>query len=147
MSLTLHVEHTRIVIAVPDGDGLEVYDHPGTLRIRLRHVDAPENGQPYARESRDFLRSLCLGKVLKFTIAKWDCYGRAVTDVRLEDGRNPSTALVAAGLAWWYRKYSRNDFIGDLEKFARKNKRGLWKDPNPTPPWEYRKARKLRSQK
>jgi endonuclease YncB( thermonuclease family) len=42
-------------------------------------------------------------------------------------------------LAWHFIKYSSNQEYAALEKTARAMKVGLWKDPNPTPPWNWRK--------
>ena len=50
-----------------------------------------------------------------------------------------STHLVRAGLAWWYRQYVPKDtLLAELEAEARATKRGLWSDPAPVPPWEWR---------
>ena len=47
------------------------------------------------------------------------------------------------GWCWWYRKYAPGDTVLEgLEKEARKSKKGLWADPQPVPPWEWRKQRK-----
>ena len=68
-----------------------------------------------------------------------DRYGRTIGDVILDDGRNLSQELVKAGYAWWYRKYAPGNTV--LEKFeavAREAKEGLWNDPHPIPPWDFR---------
>jgi len=46
--------------------------------------------------------------------------------------------MVRAGLAWAYARYLRDPRIAALEREARVARRGLWRDPNPTPPWSYR---------
>jgi micrococcal nuclease len=41
---------------------------------------------------------------------------------------------------WWYRKYAPGDtMLEGLEKEAQKEKKGLWIDPHPVPPWDWRK--------
>jgi hypothetical protein len=41
---------------------------------------------------------------------------------------------------WWYRKYAPGDTVLEgLEKEAREAKKGLWVDPAPVPPREWRK--------
>ena len=48
--------------------------------------------------------------------------------------------LIKEGLAWWDRKPSpTNEGLGQLEEIARAEKRGLWADPHPVPPWEWKK--------
>ncbi len=37
-----------------------------------------------------------------------------------------------------FRKYSSDQTLAKLEADARQNRRGLWVDPNPTPPWDWR---------
>ena len=67
-----------------------------------------------------------------------DKYGRTLGDVILTDGQNVNRELVKAGLAWWYRKYSKDQSLGELETQARQAKLGLWADKDPIPPWEWR---------
>jgi hypothetical protein len=44
------------------------------------------------------------------------------------------------GWCWWYRKYAPgNTVLEGLEKEAREAMKGLWTDPHPVPPWEWRK--------
>ena len=51
--------------------------------------------------------------------------------------------LVRRGWYWWYRKYAPGDTVLEgREKEARMSKKGLWADPQPVPPWEWRKQRK-----
>ena len=71
-----------------------------------------------------------------------DRYGRTVADVILVDGRILNHELVRAGLAWRYRKYAPDiGTLAQLEAAARDAKRGLWSQPNPLPPWEWRKTK------
>ncbi len=41
-----------------------------------------------------------------------------------------------------YRRYSNDQSLSDLEEEARVARRGLWADPEPVPPWEWRTQRK-----
>jgi len=51
---------------------------------------------------------------------------------------------VTVGLAWWYRKYSREQSLGDQGRYeiaeaeARASRVGLWADDEPMAPWEWR---------
>ena len=60
----------------------------------------------------------------------------------LPDGRSLNEELVYQGLAWWYRKYSKDQSLGELEAQARQAKLGLWADTEPVPPWEWRKTKR-----
>ena len=65
--------------------------------------------------------------------------GRQTAVVILPDGRNLNHEIVKAGFAWWYRKYApKGKELEALESEARTARRGLWADPRPVPPWEYR---------
>ena len=50
--------------------------------------------------------------------------------------------LLRAGLAWHYKRYSKEEELAVLEDEARANKVGLWTDPHPVPPWEWRRIRR-----
>jgi micrococcal nuclease len=61
------------------------------------------------------------------------------------DGQDIDLAMVMAGYAWWYRNtpVNRTRGIGfstrrRVEK-AKEERRGLWADPHPVPPWVWRK--------
>ena len=75
-------------------------------------------------------------------------YGRILADVFLQDGTNVNNTLVKDGWCWWYRKYAPGDTtLEKLETEAREAKRGLWADPNPVPPWEWRKRSRYNERK
>jgi endonuclease YncB( thermonuclease family) len=59
----------------------------------------------------------------------------------LADGRNVNRELIRLGWAWWFRKYSHDVTLGTLEAEARASGRGLWADPHPIPPWEWRTSK------
>jgi micrococcal nuclease len=59
--------------------------------------------------------------------------------VMLPDGRNLNHEIVRAGFAWWFQRYALTDTeLKKLEAEAREARRGLWADPKPVPPWEWR---------
>jgi endonuclease YncB( thermonuclease family) len=69
-----------------------------------------------------------------------DKYGRTIGEVILSDGTKVNQELVKQGWCWWYRKYAPLDTeLKRLEQAAREAKKGLWADPQPVPPWEWRK--------
>jgi hypothetical protein len=53
-------------------------------------------------------------------------------------GLDVNAEQLKRGMAWVYLQYNRDKSLLALEQEARGAKRGLWTDPNPTPPWEYR---------
>lgn len=61
--------------------------------------------------------------------------------VALPDGRVAQEELLRAGLAWVYRDYCRKCvYWFNLEEEAKNAHRGLWRQNNPVPPWEWRKG-------
>jgi len=50
-----------------------------------------------------------------------------------------AVALVAQGFAWHFKRYSDDEDLSEAELAARRERRGLWSDPNPIPPWDWRK--------
>jgi endonuclease YncB( thermonuclease family) len=131
---------TGKVVGVADGDTITVLRDKTPVKIRLHGVDAPEKAQPFGEKAKQLTSSLVFGKDVRVEVVTRDKYGRTVGRVYVV---NPPACLeeelVKAGLAWWYRQYSAKDKkLAQLEEEARKAKRGLWADPNPTPPWEWR---------
>jgi methylphosphotriester-DNA--protein-cysteine methyltransferase len=86
---------------------------------------------------------MVFGKQVKVTWEKVDKYGRTVGKVFV-DGKDVNIEQIKAGLAWHYKKYADEQPAADrvtyaqAEAEARAAKRGLWQDPNPTPPSEFR---------
>jgi micrococcal nuclease len=131
------------VISVIDGDSLVVQAGRKKIEIRLFGIDCPEHDQPYGGQARRFTERAASGKDVTFVSHEMDRYGRLVAEVVLPGGRSLNHELVKAGLAWWYREYAPDDRqLKALEQEARAAKRGLWRDPNPTPPWEWRRNRR-----
>ena len=131
------------VIGVSDGDTMTVLRDQTQVRIRLYGIDCPETGQDFGSRAKQFPSELAFGKVVKVVPRDRDRYGRLVADVVLPDGRMLNDELVKAGLAWWYRQHAQNiGTLRQLEAGAREAKRGLWSQPNPVPPWEWRRTRR-----
>ena len=130
------------VVKVVDGDTIDVLQDRTTVRIRLNGIDAPEKGQAFGNRAKQFVLDVAAQQTVTVEITDVDRYGRSVGDVYLPDGRNLNREIVAAGYAWWYRKYSNDQTLGRLEEEARRDRRGLWRDKNPVPPWEWRKLKR-----
>ena len=133
------------VIAIKDGDTIEIMNEGKTLTIRLAHVDCPEikKGQPFGKAAKQFTSDLCFGQtVTVINEQKFDRYKRLIGFVTNEKGENINKELVKAGLAWHFKKYSNDASYADLESRARENKIGLWAEDDPIPPWNWRKPKK-----
>ena len=130
------------VVAIKDGDTIELLRNGQTIKVRLYGVDCPEKTQDYGQRARQFTSDLAFGKVVRLIEHNKDRYGRTVGTIILPDGRNLNEELVRNGFAWHYIAYSKDQNLANLEADARRYKRGLWAAPNPTPPWDFRKDKK-----
>ena len=131
------------VVGIADGDTITVLHDHTTIKVRLRGIDCPERGQPFGKAAKQATAAMAFRKVVTVNVRGRDKYGRTVAEVVLPDGRTLNEELVIQGLAWQYRKYSHDPRLALMEAEARGTKRGLWADPDPVPPWEWRKLRKI----
>ena len=137
----LGAEAPGIVTRVSDGDSLRVEIGTENERIRLFGIDAPEIGQEFGTEARDFVRERTAGRTVNVERIGSDSYGREVAIVRIPDGRSLNTELVRQGYAWWSRRHAPDNLeLADAEREARSHKRGLWRQAEPVPPWIWRAA-------
>lgn len=141
----LPINLTGKVIGVLDGDTIDILYDGKPLRIRLAHIDCPEirQQQPYARDAKQFTSKHCFGQIVRILHSNsFDRSKRLIGEVITNKGNNLNKDLVKAGLAWHYKKYSNSTEYNELEQNARAALKGLWSNPNPTPPWEWRRPRK-----
>jgi micrococcal nuclease len=128
------------VVSVTDGDTLTVLRNRDQIRIRLYGIDCPEPNQPFHTRATRRTAELAHGKMVTVRPVSRDRYGRLVAWVVLPGGRSLNETLVAEGLAWHFRRYApREARLAELEQAARDARLGLWRDPEPTPPWLWRR--------
>lgn len=128
------------VVSISDGDTFTLLVDNEELRIRLHGIDCPEKGQDFSEVAKKFLSDYIFNKVVTVRRMDVDRYGRTIGMVVTVDGVNVNEKLLEAGLAWHYKKYDKNDAWAKLETSARVNKKGLWAQKNPIPPWEWRQG-------
>lgn len=129
------------VVKVVDGDTLHVYSNKGTYKIRLFGIDAPERGQAYGKRAKEHLEFLVAGKQVIAIVESKDRYGRYVASVKVQS-KDVCAEMLTAGYAWHYKQYDNNKYYDELQREAKKAKRGLWLDKKPQAPWEYRKEQR-----
>lgn len=133
--------HAHQVIGIADGDTLTLLVDRQPVKIRLANVDAPEKGMPYGSRSKESLSDLCWGKDATYATQDVDRYGRVVGVVTC-GGVEANREQVARGMAHVYPRYNKDASLPALQEQARAERRGLWADPGPVAPWEWRKARR-----
>lgn len=128
------------VVVVRDGDTLDLLTADGRqVRVRLHGIDAPEFGQRFHREATAFVRDRIGGRRVRVERVDVDQFDRLIGQVWLADQRF-NAEIVRAGWAWRYRQYAPDDAeLAAAEAQAREAKRGLWADPQPLPPWVWRR--------
>ncbi|NGZ03191.1 MAG: nuclease [Nitrospira sp. WS238] len=128
------------VVGVTDGDTIKVLHEGKAERIRLSGIDCPEKKQPFGSRAKQFTSEHAFGKTVTVQPTGRAHRGRTIAEVILPNGRSLNQELLKAGLAWWFRSYSKDMRLGTLEQEARLAKHGLWADPHPVPPWEFRRT-------
>lgn len=126
------------VIRVLDGDTIEVLQEQQPVRVRLLNIDAPEKKQPFGRWSTNQLKSLLAGQSVTVSYTQTDRYGRVLGRVVTANGTEANRQQVLKGAAWVYDRYNTDNSLPALQQEAQTQKCGLWADPNPVPPWEWR---------
>jgi len=135
------------VVYVPDGDTFDVERDGKKIRVRLYGVDTPEASQRYGQNAKTFTSSQVMGKTVDVQEIAVDRYKRVVGIVSVGN-LALNLHLVQYGYAWVYHQYCKKPFCSEwakAEEVARKARRGLWKNPEPIPPWEYRRAKRGKS--
>ncbi|EBG2226453.1 hypothetical protein FHZ05_24255 [Salmonella enterica] len=138
MLSTLNQEIQGKVIRVLDGDTIEVLQDKKSVRIRLANIDAPEKKQAFGRWSTNQLKTLLAGQSVTVSYTQTDRYGRIIGRVFTTNGTDASRFMVQSGAAWVYERYNEDESLPALQREAQEQKRGLWADANPVPPWEWR---------
>jgi len=139
-SLPAFADFSAKVMEVVDGDTIILWHNNRKERVRLNGVVCPVKTQPYGGQAKRFTSFMIQGKDVTVRVVGKDQNGSTVGNVILRDGQDLNRELIKEGLAWWDRKPSpTNEGLGQLEEIARAEKRGLWADPHPVPPWEWKK--------
>jgi len=139
--LSAETVHLGKVVRIVDGDTLVLLVDEKQHKIRLSDIDTPERKQPFGTRAKEALSELAFGKQARVVEVTVDRYGRIIGRVYVGD-TDVNRELVAQGFAWVYRKYSDDAELLELEARAQEKQLGLWADPNPIPPWEWRRGRR-----
>ena len=133
-------------MGITDGDTISVLNSKTLkdVKIRLYGIDTPERGQAFGRRAKQFTSKLVYGKVVEVKVMDTDRYGRTVAMI-YADKILLNEELLKAGLAWVYYQYCHEIIChawADYQFAAKLDKRGLWRDPDRIPPWEFRRKKR-----
>ena len=124
------------VIGVKDGDTIVLHFENKPITVRLEHIDCPEKNQPFGAKAKQFVSEFCFGKTVTLI-----SNGRWIGEI-FYNNQNLGKELVRNGLAWHFKRYSKNQNYAELEIIARQKKIGLWQEENPVAPWNWRDYKK-----
>lgn len=146
------------VVGVADGDTVTVLDAQQVQhRVRLMGIDAPEKTQPFGGRAKQNLSAIVFGRQVEIDWNKRDRYGRIIGRIRAPSPecrgadcppvQDVCIAQVATGFAWHFKHYESEQFPEDRARYAaaeegaRAKRLGLWADPHPVPPWNWRREK------
>lgn len=126
------------VVGIADGDTLTcLTTSKQQIKVRLNQIDAPEKKQAFGNAAKKKLSALVFQKPVLLKTEGKDKYGRTIAEV-FSNGQNINKQMVSSGYAWAYRKYLKDSQYLQLENQARASSLGLWSEPNPIYPSEFR---------
>ena len=137
-----------VVTYVEDGDTAKLLRGNGSqVNCRIDKIDAPETsksngkpGQPFGDQAKKTLQGMIDNKEVTLRITRpEDKWGRVGCQIEVE-GSNVDLAMVQAGAAWLYRRYANDSNLVKAEQEARTAKRGLWSEPSPVNPENFRRS-------
>ena len=150
LSFPVWADFTGKVVRIADGDTVTVLVLSKVRhKVRLTGIDAPEKKQPFGNRSKQSLSDMVFSKTVIVKTDKRDRYGRELGKV-LINGIDVNREQIRRGMAWHYKAYQRDQSTDDrlayaeAENKAKEQRRGLWIDSDPLPPWEWRKVRRRR---
>ena len=133
------------VVGITEGDRIVVEDRAGMQQsVRLFAIDAPEHDQPFGAQSTEHLASLVSGKNVNLECENELSYEEIICKVFLPAGEDAGLAQLKAGMAWHYKQYEDEQsatgraLYAAAECTAMKSRIGLWSDPHPIRPWDFR---------
>lgn len=129
------------VVEVHSGDSLTVLSNGRPVTLQLARIDAPELDQPFGDASRRSLEDLCKGKAAEYVIVKSRTKKKREALVTCEDV-DASRAQLKRGMAWLVPHPDTDPGYTLIQDFVWRDKVGLWKDPDPVPPWEWKGGKK-----
>jgi len=129
-------EQSQLVVDVIDGDTIKIQKN---IRVRLIGIDAPEKGECYYEQSREFAVDFLSNKYVKLEkdITAKDKYDRLLRYVVLlnEDVDQDNVLINDYFVRQGYAKYVSSppdnryrDLLSSAQEEAKKERRGLWNE-------------------
>ena len=100
------------MVAILDGDTIDVLVDRQPIRVRLAQIDAPEKRQAFGTRARQTLAGLVFRQSVTVEEAGRDRYGRVIGAVYVS-GVSVNAQMVELGMAWVYRRYAKDSALFD----------------------------------
>lgn len=134
---------------VLDGDTLIVQSGRDRVTLRLNGIDCPEVDQPWGDTAKYGLIKLVGGRTVHYERHGVDRYERTLATLYVWDRDesvwlNVNLRMVMLGHAWVspplleHLPTTRRKEMLAVSRWARRKRVGLWNDPSPVPPWQWR---------
>lgn len=137
-SFPAYADFSGRVVSIADGDTITVLVERKQVKVRLVEIDAPENAQAFGNRSKQSLSDMCFDKDAQVQEKGKDRYGRTLGRVHCAE-IDANAEQIRRGMAWVYDKYVTDHSLYKLQDEARAANHGLWYDPDPVPPWDWRR--------
>lgn len=140
------------VVEVLDGKTMTVENTGRRIKVALKLAEPPEKEQAYSDVARLHLSGLVLGRQVAVEYTGLGAEALLLGRVFCEN-RDVGLQMIRDGVAWFDRSYeselneAERRVYADSEQAARSEHRGIWQDPAPVAPWEWRQANALKSSK
>src|SRR5947209_1874086 len=133
------------VVEIHDGKTMTVENTGRQIKVALKLAAPPETDQPFADIARVHLSGLVLNRQVRVEYTGLGAGAILMGRVFCDD-RDIGLQMIRDGVAWFDRSYeselteSERQTYANSEQAARNEHRGIWQDPSPVAPWEWRQA-------
>ena len=133
-----------VVSEVRDGETIIITANKQKVTVILKGVDAPELKQDFGDMAQQHLAELVLNKTVEVEFT--ELRGGNLIGKVIYNNADIGLQVIRDGVAWYAAKSDHNLSEADrsiyleAEQAARNERRGLWQDGTPMPPWEWRRA-------
>ena len=122
---------------------------PASIPVSRSYSETCRSSSPRSTNTGHSLIKLIGGRDIRFQGHGRDKYGRTLATIFVfDDGKrewmNVNVRMVLRGHAWVSKLLcnhlpkERQDELLKMQRWARRKRVGLWRDPNPIPPWKWR---------
>jgi micrococcal nuclease len=131
------------VVEINDGETITIYSLNKPVKIRLIAIRAPGEGQRFADEAKQHLSELVLFQPVSVDYAGFVGNNYLLGKVFYKE-MDVGAQMIRDGVAWFDPRASdrltdaERQIYAECQSAARSERRGLWQDPNPIAPWDFK---------